>query len=211
MGVIEDIHAALIGTTLSLRNGTLNVTSIKDAEDNDQPGKRLKLSREPIEFRDENLERTTQPHDDALIITSRIWGFVVKIVLVDQGSGAEVMYPDLHKGLGLKPEDLSKYNTPLVGFNGKVVLPKGQISLPGNIEGKEVVVNFIVVNAFSSYIAILWGPWIHAMGVVPSTLHVKVKFHTEGGIAIVREDQQVARQCLVIAINHEIKQKEPIE
>ena len=49
------------------------------------------------------------------------------------------------------------------------------------------------------------------MGVVSSTWHVKVKFHTKGGIAVVRGDQQVARQCLVIAINHEIKQKEPIK
>lgn len=31
---------------------------------------------------------------------------------MDQGSGAEVMYLDLFKGLGLKAEDLSKYDTP---------------------------------------------------------------------------------------------------
>lgn len=99
----------------------------------------------------------------------------------------------------------------MVGFDEKLVLPKGQISLPSKIEGKEVVVNFIVVNAFSSYIAILKGLWIHAIGAVPYTLHVKVKFHTKGGIAIMRGDQQVARQCLVTTINNEIKQKEPSE
>lgn len=48
--------------------------------------------------------------------------------------------------------------------------------------------NYIVVNVFSPYIAILEQLWIHDMGVVPSTLHVKVKFHTEGGIAVVRGD-----------------------
>ena len=42
----------------------------------------------------------------------------MKKVLVDQGSGAEIMYPDLYKGLNLKPEDLSKYDFPLVGFDG---------------------------------------------------------------------------------------------
>ena len=46
------------------------------------------------------------------------------------------------------------------------------------------------------------------MGVIPSTLHVKVKFHTDHGVAIVRGDQQVARQCLVAVVNREIKQKE---
>ena len=29
-----------------------------------------------------------------------------------------MMYPDLFRRLGLKKEDLSKYDTPLVGFDG---------------------------------------------------------------------------------------------
>ena len=58
---------------------------------------------------------------------------------------------------------------------------------------------FIVVNTFSPYTAILGRPWIHAMGAIPSTLHMKVKFHTERGIATVRGNQNVARQCLVAA------------
>ena len=117
---------------------------------------------------------------------AQINGFIVKRVLVDQGSGAKVMYPDLFKGLGLKNKDLSKYDTPLVGFDGRMVVPKRQISLPVNMEGKEVMVTFIVVNSFSLHIAILGRPWIHSMGAVLSTMHIKVKFHTEHGIATVR-------------------------
>lgn len=44
-----------------------------------------------------------------------------------------------------------------------------------------------------------------------STLHVKVKFHTDHGIAVVRGDQQVARKCLGAAVNQKIKQKELTE
>ena len=106
--------------------------------------------------------------------------------MVDQGSRADMMYPDLFKGLRVKKEDISKYDMPLVRFDGQVVIPKGQISLPVNMEGKEVTVTFIVVALFSPHTAILGRPWIHAMGVVPSTLHVKVKFCTEQGIAVVR-------------------------
>ena len=69
------------------------------------------------------------------------------------------------------------------------------------------MVNFIVVNAFSPYTAILARPWIHAMCVVPSMLHVNVKFPIEQGIVVVKGDQKAARQCLVAVINHEIKQK----
>ena len=89
------------------------------------------------------------------------------------------MYPDLFEGLGLKNQDLMKYDTPLVMFDGRVVIPGGQISLLVNMEGKEVMVTFIVVCSFSPYTAILGRPWIHAMGAVSSTLHVKVKFPTK--------------------------------
>ena len=99
------------------------------------------------------------------------------------------MYPDLFKGLGLKKENLSKYNAPQVGFDGQVVIPEGQISLPVNMEGKQVTMAFIVVASFSPYTVILGRPWIHAMGAVPSTLHVKVKFRTEQGIAVVKGSQ----------------------
>ena len=99
--------------------------------------------------------------------------------MIDQGSGAEVMYPDLFKGLSLKNKDLSRYDTPLMGFNGRMVIPEGQISLFVNMEGKEVMVMFIVVVSFSPYTAILGRSWIHTMGAVPFTLHVKVKFCTK--------------------------------
>ena len=69
-----------------------------------------------------------------------------------------MMYPDLFRRLGLKNDDLSKYDTPLVGFDGRMVIPKGQISLPINLEGKEVMVTFIMVNSFSPYTVILGRP-----------------------------------------------------
>ena len=54
-------------------------------------------------FLDEDKLGTIQPHDDALVITLRIGGYDVKRVMIDQGSAAEIMYPDLFKGLNLKP------------------------------------------------------------------------------------------------------------
>ena len=63
------------------------------------------------------------------MVTLRIGGYDVKRVMVDQGSAAKIMYPDLYNGLGLKPEDLTTYSTPLISFEGKMVVPKGQIRL----------------------------------------------------------------------------------
>ena len=76
-------------------------------------------------FSDEDKIRTIQPHDDAMTITFRIWRYDVKRVMVDQGSAAEIMYPDLYKGLNLRAEDLTPYNSPLVSFEGKIIIPKG--------------------------------------------------------------------------------------
>ena len=63
-------------------------------------------------FSDEDKIGTYQPHYDALVATLHIGGYNVKRVLVDQRSGAKIMYSDLHKGLTLKPEDLLKYDSP---------------------------------------------------------------------------------------------------
>ena len=77
--------------------------------------------RPALSFFDEDKVGTFQPHDDALVVTLRIRGYDVMRVLVDQGSGAEIVYPDLYKWLKLKPEDLVSYDSPLVGFDGKTV------------------------------------------------------------------------------------------
>jgi len=59
------------------------------------------------------------------VFTLKIGEYDVKRVMVDQGSSAEIMYPDLYRGLNLKLEDLTAYDSPLVSFDGKVVIPKG--------------------------------------------------------------------------------------
>ena len=82
----------------------------------------------------------------------------MKRVMVDQGSAAENMYPDLFKGLNLRTEDLTPYNSPLVNFEGKVIIPKGQIRLPVQAGSETVEVDFIVVDEYSPYTAIVARP-----------------------------------------------------
>ena len=127
-------------------------------------------------FSDEDKLGTVQLHDDALVVTLRIGGYDMKRVMIDQGSAVEIMYPDLFKGLNLKPKNLTAYNSPLVSFEGKMVIPKGQIRLPVQTGSDVVEVDFIVVDAFSPYTAIIGKPWLHTLGAISSTLHQKVKY-----------------------------------
>ena len=86
-------------------------------EDDCHEPKRAKLDWSLVMgFSDEDKIGIVQPYDDALVITLRIGGYDVRRVMVDQGSAAEIMYPDLFKGLNLKTADLTPYNSPLVSF-----------------------------------------------------------------------------------------------
>ena len=58
------------------------------------------------------------------------------------------------------------------------------IRLPVQAKDEEVQVNFIVVEAFSLYTAILARSWLHVMGVVSLTLHLKVKYPTQGRVGM---------------------------
>ena len=78
-----------------------------------------------MSFFKEDKVGTIQPHDDVLMVTLRIREYDVRRVMVDQDSRVEIMYPNLYNGLGLKPKDLTAYDSPLVSFDRKVVIPRG--------------------------------------------------------------------------------------
>ena len=95
----------------------------------------------------------------------------MKRVMVNQGNGAEVMYLNLYKGLSLKPEDLTAYDSPLISFDGKIVIPKGQIRLPVQAGLEVMEVDFIMMDAYSPYTTIVGRPWLHTLGAISFTLH----------------------------------------
>ena len=136
----------------------LSVAQLPAEEPQPKP-KRTKMNFHPtLSFSEEDKIGTTQPHDNALLITLRIGDYDVKRVMVDGGSAAEVMYPDLYRGLNLKLEDLTPYNSPLMSFDGKLVIPKGMIRLPIQTGPEIVEAKFIVVDTYSPYTAIVSRP-----------------------------------------------------
>ena len=202
MGTIHVILTAP-GRIGSFPSRVISVARLS-TEDGERESKRSKKGNSPVlGFSDEDKIGTIQPHDDTLVVTLRIRGFDVKRVLVGPGSAVEVMYPDLYKGLNLKPEDLKAYDSPLVSFEGKTVTPKGQIRLPIQTGSEVVEVDFIVYDAYSPYTAIVARPWLHALGAVSSTLHQKVKYPSGGQVKEIGGDQVVARQCMVVAISRQ--------
>ena len=121
---------ATLGRTGTCPSRVLSVAQLPAEESQPKPKKARMNSYPTLSFSEEDKIGTTQPYDVALLITLRIEDYNVKRVMVDGDSTAEIMYPDLYKGLKLKPKDLMPYSSPLMSFDGKLVIPKGIIRLP---------------------------------------------------------------------------------
>ena len=124
IGIINVILAAP-GRTSSCPSRVMSVARLPTEHDNRESKKAKKIASPVLGFSDEDKVRTIQPHDNAMVVTLKIGGYDVRRVLVDRGRVVEVIYPDLYKGLNLKPEDLTAYNSPLISFEGKTVTPRG--------------------------------------------------------------------------------------
>ena len=64
-------------------------------------------------------------------------------------------------------------------------------------------VNFIVVDAYSPYTAIVARPWLYAMEAISSTLHLKVKYLSRGRVKELVGSQSMAKQCMVATIRYQ--------
>ena len=118
------------GRTDSYPSRVMSMARLPAKDSNSKP-KRAKLDVQwVLGFLNEDKIGTTQPYNDALVVTLKIGGYDVKKVLVDQGSAVEIMYPDLYMGLNLKPEDLIACDSPLVSFERKTVTLKVRLDYP---------------------------------------------------------------------------------
>ena len=124
LGTINVIFATL-ERTRSCPSKVMSISRYLAKESSSMP-KRVKMGISLVlGFSDEDKLGIIQSHDDTLVVTLRIGGYDVKRVMIDQGNGVEIMYRDLYKGLNLKPKNLIAYSSPLVSFEGKMVVPKG--------------------------------------------------------------------------------------
>ena len=100
--------------------GVITISPQSRVREEGKESKQTKTKEEPtLGFFEADKMGTFEPHDNALVVTLQIREFDMKRVMVDQGSGAKIMYLDLYKGLGLKPKDLDKYDIFWLDLMGK--------------------------------------------------------------------------------------------
>ncbi|XP_070019262.1 uncharacterized protein [Nicotiana sylvestris] len=115
------------------------------------------------------------PHYDALVITLRIVDTDVKRVMVDDGSGACIVHPQVLMQMRLEDKIIPRCIT-LTGFNNAVERTSGEIVLFVLAGGVTLETTFHVMNQETTYNAIIGRPWIHAMRAVPSSFYQVIKF-----------------------------------
>lgn len=78
-------------------------------------------SNTPITFTDDEADRLLHPHNDALVGEIRVADNVVRRVLVDNGSSADIMFMDVFSRLKILGATLTPGRTPLYRFTGDYV------------------------------------------------------------------------------------------
>uniref|UniRef100_A0A2N9IMK3 Uncharacterized protein n=1 Tax=Fagus sylvatica TaxID=28930 RepID=A0A2N9IMK3_FAGSY len=169
--------------------------------------KSLKMDDQVISFSEDDARNIHHPHDDALVVTLTIAGFLTRRVLVDNGSSADIIYLPAYQQMKVDKEQLKPIDIPLVGFTGDRVKPLGVVSLvieagtyPRQVRTS---VEFLVVDCPSAYNVIIGRPTLNKLRAVTSTYHLLVRFPTEHGIGELKGDQATARECYFASLGPE--------
>ncbi|XP_021770754.1 uncharacterized protein LOC110734941 [Chenopodium quinoa] len=164
----------------------------------DQPDKREKSKIDiPIMFEESDV---IEGHHDGLVISLPVGNCMIKRILVDNGSSANIIMLDTLKHMNIDKKNIVNKSTMLVGFSGETKKTSGEITLATCAKGINLQVKFLVIDTLSSYNMILGRPWIHEMKAIPSTYHQVIKFPTRWGIQEIRGDPREAKECYKIAL-----------
>ncbi|XP_060195061.1 uncharacterized protein LOC132624273 [Lycium barbarum] len=112
--------------------------------------------------------------------------------MVDLGSSANIIRWKVVEEMGLTEKIIPAART-LSGFNMSNETTKGVIDFPVEAGGVIKVTKFYVIDDDMRYNKIFGRPWIHDMKVVPSTLHLLLKFPTLKGIRQIQEEQSISK------------------
>ncbi|KAL0457955.1 UNVERIFIED_CONTAM: hypothetical protein Slati_0422700 [Sesamum latifolium] len=139
------------------------------------------------------LDPMRNQDNNALVISTTLSNFLVKKVLVDSRSSADIIFYDAYVQLGIDNVQLWKVNTPLAGFSGEMIEPLGEVMLSlslGSLPKRSTkMVKFLVVKAPSAYNIILGRLSLNFFRAIASTLHMKLKFPTSGGMGNAMGDE----------------------
>ncbi|XP_059663783.1 uncharacterized protein LOC132309496 [Cornus florida] len=128
-----------------------------------------------IGFGDGDLSRVQLPYKDPLVISLLVANCMIKRVLIDPGSSANIITKTVFEQLEIPSSSIRPTSSPLMGFDGTRVDPLRVIDLSVTVAKKTLKENFILTKIHPSYNFIMGRGWIHRMRGVPSTFHQQLQ------------------------------------
>jgi hypothetical protein len=158
-----------------------------------------KWSHIPITFSQEDLQLKDYPHNDAMVISCVIKGFLVHNVLVDTGSAADIIFAKAFRQMQEPEDKVHDATHPLCGFGGRQIVALGKITMPvtfgfvHNIRIEQVV--FDIVDMEYPYNAIIGRGTLNAFEAILHPAYLCMKIPSEQGPIVVHGSQEAARKA----------------
>jgi hypothetical protein len=158
-----------------------------------------KWSHIPITFSQEDLQLKDYPHNDAMVISCVIKGFLVHNVLVDIGSPTDIIFAKAFRQMQEPEDKIHDATHPLCGFGGRQIVALGKITMPvtfgfvHNTRTEHVI--FDIVDMEYPYNAIIGRGTLNAFKAILHPAYLCMKIPSEQGPIAVHGSQEAARKA----------------
>jgi hypothetical protein len=158
-----------------------------------------KWSHIPITFSQEDLQLKDYPHNDAMVISCVIKGFLVHNVLVDTGSAADTIFAKAFRQMQEPENKIHDATHPLCGFGGRQIVALGKITMSitfdyiHNTRTEQIV--FDIVDMEYPYNAIIGRGTLNAFEAILHPTYLCMKIPSEQVPIAVHGSQEAARRA----------------
>jgi len=148
-----------------------------------------------LTFTEEEIPIEGLGHNMVLHVSVKCMDHIVAKVLINNGLSLNVMPKSALNKLPFNVSHLRLISMIVRAFDGTRQNVIGEIDLPVQIGPRTCQITFQVMDINPTYSCLLGQPWIYSVGVVPLTLHQKLKFVVEGRLVIVSREEDILVSC----------------
>jgi hypothetical protein len=158
-----------------------------------------KWSHIPITFSEEDLQLKDYPHNDAMVISCVIKGFLVHNVLVDTGSVADIIFTKAFRQIQELDDKIHDATHPLYGFEERQIVALVKITMSvtfgyiHNTRTEQVV--FDIIDMEYPYNAIIGRGTLNAFEVILHLAYLCMKIPSEQGPIAMHGSQEATRRA----------------
>jgi hypothetical protein len=163
------------------------------------PFVRSKWSHIPITFYQEDLQLKDYPHNDAMVISCVIKGFLVHNVLVDTGIAADIIVAKTFTQMQEREDKIHDATHPLCGFGGWQIVALGKITMSvtfgyvHNTRTEQVVFDIVDMEYWCNMI--IGRGTLNAFEAILHPAYLCMKIPSEQGPIDVHGSQEAARRA----------------